>query len=107
MHVLLCFAWGMTVDCTVGMVYYNNLLSLPICLPIAWLMGEFPAVLDAPLLHGPEANSFMLCALFSGVMGFVLNLASLWCNQSVTATVCITCITCICVCVAAVCCCAH
>ena len=72
------------------MVYYNNLLSLPICLPIAWLMGEFPAVLDAPLLHGPEANSFMLCALFSGVMGFVLNLASLWCNQSVTATVCIT-----------------
>jgi hypothetical protein len=80
----------MTVDCTVGMVYYNNLLSLPICLPIAWLMGEFPAVLDAPLLHGPEANSFMLCALFSGVMGFVLNLASLWCNQSVTATVCIT-----------------
>ena len=41
-----------TVDLSkFGMVYYNNLLSLPICLPIAVIMGEFPAVLDAPLLH--------------------------------------------------------
>ena len=30
---------------------------------------------------GPDAKSFMYCALFSGVVGFVLNLASFWCNQ--------------------------
>eukprot|EP01048_Picozoa_sp_COSAG05_P029414 COSAG05_NODE_9661_length_609_cov_1.015686_1_plen_136_part_00 len=69
-----------------GMVYYNNLLSLPICLPIAFMMGEFPAVLSASLLNDENAQGFMLCAFFSGVVGFVLNLASLWCNQSVTAT---------------------
>ena len=58
-----------------GMVYYNNLLSLPICLPVAFIKGEFPAVLDAPLLHGPDANNFMLCALFSGAERRCHNLA--------------------------------
>ena len=82
-------------------VFYNNVLSLPICLPLAWFRGELPAVFDDPLLHGalppplpsrhasswaavaagPDAKSFMCCALFSGVVGFVLNLASFWCNQ--------------------------
>ena len=86
-------------------VFYNNILSLPICLPLAWFRGELPAVFDDPLLHGaslppavgiravvasqhkamvaagPDAKSFMYCALFSGVVGFVLNLASFWCNQ--------------------------
>ena len=56
-----------TVDLSkFGMVYYNNLLSLPICLPIAIMKGEFPQVLDSPLLHGPDAQGFILCALFSG-----------------------------------------
>jgi hypothetical protein len=49
-----------------GMVYYNNLLSLPICLPIAIMKGEFPQVLHSELLHGPDAQGFMMCALFSG-----------------------------------------
>ena len=35
----------------------------------------------AAVAAGPDAKSFMCCALFSGVVGFVLNLASFWCNQ--------------------------
>ena len=49
-----------------GMVYYNNLLSLPICLPIAIMKGEFPQVLHSELLHGPDAQGFIACAVFSG-----------------------------------------
>jgi hypothetical protein len=68
-QVLFMNGKSKTVDLSkFGMVYYNNLLSLPICLPIAVIMGEFPAVLDAPLLHGPDARSFMMCALFSGAI---------------------------------------
>lgn len=86
-YVLYMNGKSKTVDLTKwGMVYYNNLISLPICFPIAVARGEFPAVLSDPLLHGEHANAFMAVATFSGIVGFVLNLASFWCNQSVTAT---------------------
>ncbi len=92
-----------------GMVYYNNLLSVPLLLGLALLNGELgsvwaqtmgpgtgssPAALQAngaalgrAVLPGAPlwvANplGFVGTMLVSGVVGFALNGASLWCVQA-------------------------
>eukprot|EP01052_Picozoa_sp_SAG31_P042302 SAG31_NODE_6679_length_1927_cov_1.693107_2_plen_110_part_00 len=49
-----------------GMVFYNNLLSLPILLPCAFAFGEMPAMLQDPQLHD---HGFLSMAAFSGAVG--------------------------------------
>lgn len=66
-----------------GMVFYNNLLSLPILLPTALVFGELPRMLSDPLLADP---GFLAMAFFSGGVGFLLNLCALWCVGATSAT---------------------
>lgn len=66
-----------------GMVFYNNLLSLPILLGGALLRGEFPTLLAADELH---TVPYLTLSLYAGLVGFFLNLATLWCVSNNSAT---------------------
>lgn len=65
-----------------GMVYYNNLLSAAILLPICYFRGDFNALQDADIM----TTSFILSNTLAGLIGFYLNFASLWCVASTSAT---------------------
>ena len=66
-----------------SMVYYNNLLSLPLMFLLAWYFGEIPGALQEPALGNPW---FVCAATFSGVLGFGISFASLWFLSQTTAT---------------------
>lgn len=66
-----------------GMVFYNNLLSLPILAIGAALRGEFGTFLDAEELH---TISYLSISMYAGLVGFFLNLATLWCVSNNSAT---------------------
>ncbi|CAM9657670.1 unnamed protein product [Ascophyllum nodosum] len=66
-----------------GMVFYNNLLTTCILAPLAYLYGDFHVLLTSPQLH---TLSYMTINLFSGVVGVLLNFASLWCVGATSAT---------------------
>lgn len=67
-----------------GMVFYNNLLSVPLLLPLAFYMSETESVFK----HWDvmTSSSFLVMNLVAGSMGFLLNLASLWCVSATSAT---------------------
>lgn len=65
-----------------GMVYYNNLLSAAMLLPVCLLRGEFAALRDPDVM----TPSFAVSNCFAGFIGFYLNFASLWCVGSTSAT---------------------
>jgi GDP-mannose transporter len=65
-----------------GMVYYNNLLSAALLLPLCLLRGDFACLGDAEMMTLP----FVLCNSLAGAVGFYLNFASLWCVSSTSAT---------------------
>jgi len=65
-----------------GMVFYNNLLSIGLLLPVSIAMGELPTLMD-PNIMTPW---FILCNTLAGLLGFYLNFASLWCVSSTSAT---------------------
>lgn len=66
-----------------GMVFYNNLLSLPILLVGAAVRGEFSTFLGTDELH---TTSYLSLSLYAGLVGFFLNLATLWCVSNNSAT---------------------
>lgn len=65
-----------------GMVFYNNLLSVGLLLPIILVKGELAVVANWDLW----TSSFIFLNLFAGAVGFLLNLASLWCVEKTSAT---------------------
>jgi len=67
-----------------GMVYYNNLLSIPLLLPFAFSFGEFATITST--MDVVTDPMFIVVNLVAGSMGFFLNLASLWCLSSTSAT---------------------
>jgi GDP-mannose transporter len=66
------------------MVFYNNLLSIPLLLPVSLALGEVGVLMDN--LPVVLSWSFVSVNLIAGSMGFFLNLASLWCVGSTSAT---------------------
>lgn len=66
-----------------GMVFYNNLLSLPILAAGAALRGEYATLAAADELH---TVPYLTLSLYAGVVGFFLNLATLWCVSNNSAT---------------------
>ncbi|KAJ8599749.1 hypothetical protein CTAYLR_003433 [Chrysophaeum taylorii] len=68
-----------------GMVFYNNLLSLPMLALVAVSNGEPSALLDAHSRGLLDLSFFALNAL-AGCIGFLLNLASVWCVSATSAT---------------------
>ena len=65
------------------MVYYNNLLSMFLLLPLCVLNNEHQLVMDnAPMFD----FNFVLVNIAAGFFGFYLNFASLWCISSTSAT---------------------
>lgn len=67
-----------------GVVYYNNYLSIIILLPVCLLRGDLWR-----LYHLREAlltGSFLLVNLLAGLCGVGLNFASLWCISATSAT---------------------
>jgi GDP-mannose transporter len=66
-----------------GMVLYNNLLSIPILLTGALCRGEFRIFLSEPSFH---TSGYLLLSLYAGLVGFFLNIATLWCVSNNSAT---------------------
>lgn len=66
-----------------GMVFYNNLLSLPILALGAALRGEYATLAAADELH---TVPYLTLSLYAGLVGFFLNLATLWCVSNNSAT---------------------
>eukprot|EP01138_Halocafeteria_seosinensis_P003896 gb/GECG01003982.1/.p1 GENE.gb/GECG01003982.1/~~gb/GECG01003982.1/.p1 ORF type:complete len:349 (+),score=14.75 gb/GECG01003982.1/:1-1047(+) len=63
--------------------FYNNLLMIPVALLLAAATGEFPlAVTSEEWGNG----SFVATVVFSGSVGFLLNLASIWCVACTSAS---------------------
>lgn len=59
-----------------GMVFYNNLLCVFFLLPAATARGEVRLFLETSAIHTPD---YMYKNLFAGLVGFLLNFASLTC----------------------------
>ena len=68
-----------------GLVFYNNLLSLPLLLAIAFAHGEFGVLVDARDRGAINLNFFLVNA-FAGTLGMFLNVASVWCVSATSAT---------------------
>ena len=66
-----------------SMVYYNNLLSLPLLLFIIWQAGEFDMLPNEPALQN---SYFLAAAIASSLLAFCISFASLWFLSSTTAT---------------------
>lgn len=66
-----------------AMVFYNNLLSLPILLAGAAVRGEYTTFLWSEDLH---TAAYVSLSLYAGLVGFALNLATLWCVSNNSAT---------------------
>jgi GDP-mannose transporter len=64
------------------MVFYNNLLSVVLLLPMCLYQNELV------VLFSPELSSvrFWGSAVVAGLTGFYLNFASLWCVSATSAT---------------------
>ena len=62
-----------------GMVYYNNLLSVPLLLVVAGVNGEVIRAIEFPAW---DSLGFLATLVISGIVGFALNGAALWCVQA-------------------------
>lgn len=65
------------------MAYYNSMLGIPIVFAAAVVMGELPSGLYAPQM---SSFGFVFAATASGVVGFMLQFASLWCLSATSPT---------------------
>ena len=66
-----------------SMVFYNNLLSLPLIFLLMVYFGETETLWRQPALFQP---TFVIAASISGVLGFAISFASLWFLSSTTPT---------------------
>ena len=66
-----------------SMVFYNNLLSLPLLAVVAAINGEWTTFLAEPALRNP---GFQLAAGLSALCGFLISFCSLWFLSTTTAT---------------------
>lgn len=66
-----------------SMVFYNNLLSLPLISVLMWWYGELDSVLYEPALGNPM---FLIAAMASALVAFGISFASLWFLSTTTAT---------------------
>jgi GDP-mannose transporter len=66
-----------------SMVFYNNLLSLPLIMMLMWWYGELDSVLYEPALQNPM---FITAAIASALVAFGISFASLWFLSTTTAT---------------------
>ena len=65
-----------------GMVYYNNLLSIFLLLPVSLLRGEFAAFSDERIM----TPWFIITNSLAGFLGFYLNFAVVWAISATSAT---------------------
>ena len=66
-----------------SMVYYNNILSLPLIFALMVLFGEHVTLRTEPALSNPL---FLAIAAVSCVLGFLISYATLWFLSTTTAT---------------------
>lgn len=65
-----------------GMVYYNNVLSSIILIPVLFIRQQ-ATFFTNPMYLKP---GFIISNIVAGVLGFYLNFASLWCVSATSAT---------------------
>ena len=65
-----------------GMVFYNNLLSILLLLPLSLFLGEFVALSDPEIM----TPWFIFCNTLAGFLGFYLNFAVVWAISATSAT---------------------
>lgn len=58
-----------------SMVFYNNVLSLPLIFLMMVFRGELSIVLEQPDLYNP---AFLIVATLSGIVGFAISFCVLW-----------------------------
>lgn len=68
---------------TFGMVFYNNVLCVAFLLPVAFVRGEIGLFVTSPTIHTPD---YAFKNLFAGMVGFILNFASLHCVSVTSPT---------------------
>jgi GDP-mannose transporter len=73
---------GGAVD-ELGMVVYNNLLSVPMIAALALASGDLRSLASEPALRSP---GFVAAALTSAVLSFLISVASMWFLSCTTAT---------------------
>lgn len=61
---------------TFGMVFYNNLLCILLMMPVALYMGQVQVFFTTEAIHTPD---YFGMNFFAGLVGFLLNFASLNC----------------------------
>eukprot|EP00878_Enallax_costatus_P027595 GHUV01029727.1.p1 GENE.GHUV01029727.1~~GHUV01029727.1.p1 ORF type:complete len:378 (+),score=84.17 GHUV01029727.1:231-1364(+) len=66
-----------------SMVYYNNMLSLPLTVLLVLLRAEFVGFWQQKALYDP---SFQALAVLGGLLGFVISFSSIWFVSLTTAT---------------------
>ncbi|EIE26589.1 GDP-mannose transporter, golgi apparatus [Coccomyxa subellipsoidea C-169] len=66
-----------------SMVFYNNVLSLPLIGMLMWWYGELDTVMYDPALRNPM---FIMAACSSALVAFGISFASLWFLSTTTAT---------------------
>ncbi len=66
-----------------SMVFYNNLLSLPLIFLVMWGRGELGSVWEQEDLHNP---AFLIVAGLSGLVGFGISFSVLWFLSTTTPT---------------------
>ena len=71
---------------SIGMSYYNNIISLPLLLIVAWIAGEFEIFSSLFDLRYPLETKTMVLILLSGSLGFVLSISALTLNKLISAT---------------------
>eukprot|EP00741_Cyanophora_paradoxa_P004696 tig00000823_g4558.t1 len=66
-----------------GMMFYNNLISIPLITVLVFLFDEAPGVFREPLLSN---TGFLVVVFISGSIGFALSLSSFWCMKKTSPT---------------------
>lgn len=66
-----------------SMVFYNNLLSLPLLVVLILAFGEVPTLAKSGTLGSPF---FQLAATLGGLLGFGISFTSMWFISNSTAT---------------------
>ncbi|EFJ42785.1 hypothetical protein VOLCADRAFT_66734 [Volvox carteri f. nagariensis] len=67
-----------------SMVYYNNVLSVPLLMLLSVAFGEPARLRNYALLRDPEFN---LVVLMGALLGFGVSFASIWCMSRTSATI--------------------